>query len=291
MSSKNHKSKWRSVLSKPILVFDSGIGGLTILDEIRLALPNENYIYLFDNARLPYGELGEQELISGSVSLITDFVKNESVSMVIIACNTASTLILPSLRAALNIPVVGVVPAIKPAALLSKKKHIGLLATPGTIKRTYTHELIEQFAGECKVDLYASSELVLLAEQKAAGHPVTQQQLARILSPIYQSELDTLVLGCTHFPILRQEMQEYLGDKISLLDSGKAVAARVVTLKLKAQQKLVQAEWDKDETNEGLEQEGDCSRTELAYFTSQSIEKGLKKTLAKFGFSKTSRVE
>ncbi|MPY25808.1 glutamate racemase [Shewanella psychropiezotolerans] len=282
-------------MSKPILVFDSGIGGLTILDEIRQALPNESYIYLFDNARLPYGELGEQELISGCVALITSFVKKESVSMVVIACNTASTLILPSLRAVLDIPVVGVVPAIKPAALVSQKKHLGLLATPGTIKRAYTHELIDQFAGECTVELYASSELVLLAEQKAAGNPVTHHQLAQILSPIQQSELDTLVLGCTHFPILKQEMQEYLGDKVILLDSGKAVAARVLALKFKVQQKQGRGEQDneyKDVFREGQQQgcENTFSRIALAYYTSEGIEQGLKKTLAKFGFFKTSRL-
>lgn len=282
-------------MSKPILVFDSGIGGLTILDEIRQALPNESYIYLFDNARLPYGELGEQELISGCVSLITDFVQKQSVSMVVIACNTASTLILPSLRAVLNIPVVGVVPAIKPAALLSRNKHIGLLATPGTIKRAYTHELIDQFARGCSVELYASSELVMLAEQKAAGEPVTQQELAQILRPIHQSKLDTLVLGCTHFPILKQEMQEYLGDRVSLLDSGKAVAARVLTLILKTQQELVLGKQDdeyRDVIREALQQEGENTPygTELAYYTSEGIEQGLKKTLAKFGFSKSSRV-
>ncbi|AQS40499.1 glutamate racemase [Shewanella psychrophila] len=285
-------------MSKPILVFDSGIGGLTILDEIRQALPNENYLYLFDNARLPYGELGEQELISGCLSLITGFVQEESVSMVIIACNTASTLILPSLRAVLNIPVVGVVPAIKPAALLSRNKHIGLLATPGTIKRAYTHELIDQFASGCTVELYASSELVMLAEQKAAGNPITQHQLAQILRPIHQSELDTLVLGCTHFPILKREMQEYLGDKVLLLDSGKAVAARVLTLKLRIQQELLQGVLSKqddeyrDVNREELEQESKNTLygTELAYYTSERIGQGLKKTLAKFGFSKTFRV-
>ena len=282
-------------MSKPILVFDSGIGGLTILDEIRQALPNESYIYLFDNARLPYGELAEQELISGCVALITDFVQKQSVSMVVIACNTASTLILPSLRAVLNIPVVGVVPAIKPAALLSRNKHIGLLATPGTIKRAYTHELIDQFASGCSVELYASSELVMLAEQKAAGNPVTQQELAQILSPILESELDTLVLGCTHFPILKQEMQEYLCDRVSLLDSGKAVAARVLTLKLKTQQEWVLGKQDgeyRDEIRERLEQESKnmLYGTGLAYYTSEGIGQGLKKTLAKFGLSKSSRV-
>ncbi|EDQ01437.1 glutamate racemase [Shewanella benthica KT99] len=250
---------------------------------------------MFDNARLPYGELAEQELISGCVALITDFVQKQSVSMVVIACNTASTLILPSLRAVLNIPVVGVVPAIKPAALLSRNKHIGLLATPGTIKRAYTHELIAQFASGCSVELYATSELVMLAEQKAAGDPVTQQELAQILSPILESELDTLVLGCTHFPILKQEMQEYLGDRVSLLDSGKAVAARVLTLKLQTQQEWVLAKQDnecRDVIRERVEQESKnmLYGTGLAYYTSEEIGQGLKKTLAKFGLSKSFRV-
>lgn len=270
-------------MSKSILVFDSGIGGLTVLDEIRQVLPDENYLYLFDNARLPYGELDEIELIKGCVALIARFVERHDISMVVIACNSASTLVLPSLRAALDIPIVGVVPAIKPAAALSKKKCIGLLATPGTIKRTYTHELITRFAAGCKVELYASSELVLLAEQKAAGYPVTQRQVAAILSPLMNSELDTLVLGCTHFPILKEEMQLYLGAKVLLVDSGKAIAARVISII--EQQAFIAHSSENDKADSETVICGD------AFYTANEIGEGLKKTLSAFGFTNIVRVE
>ncbi|ABE53529.1 glutamate racemase [Shewanella denitrificans OS217] len=217
-------------MSGPILVFDSGIGGLSVLAEIRKRLPAENYCYLFDNARLPYGDLSESELIRGCVELICQQVQQVEAKIVVVACNTASTLVLPVLRQRLTIPVVGVVPAIKPAALLSKRKHIGVLATPGTVSRDYTHGLISQFAEDCQVDLFGSSELVMLAEQKAAKLPVNNQQLAKILAPIKASKLDVLVLGCTHFPMIKEELSQYLGESVLLLDSGEAIANRVASL-------------------------------------------------------------
>ena len=259
-------------MSGPILVFDSGVGGLSILDEIRKVLPDEDYCYLFDNARLPYGELNEQELIDGCKSLIVAIVEKVNASLVVIACNTASTLVLPELRAVLAIPIVGVVPAIKPAALYSQAKHIGLLATPGTIKRDYTHSLIKQFASSCKVELFGSSELVLLAERKAAGKDILQEDISKLLHPIKASALDTLVLGCTHFPILKAEIQEYLGCEVLLLDSGKAVAARVSS--------LIEENVKPKATNKEM----------IALYTKE-IEEGLKKSLAEFGFSNSSKVQ
>ncbi|WP_299810822.1 glutamate racemase [uncultured Shewanella sp.] len=214
----------------PILIFDSGIGGLSIFDEIRKVLPDQDCCYLFDNARLPYGELEESVLIQGCVELICEQANKIDASLVVVACNSASTLVLPGLRERLSIPIVGVVPAIKPAAALSSARHIGLLATPGTIKRSYTRELIEQFADGCKVELFGSSELVMLAEAKLAGDGVDLIKLRAQLEPIRQSNLDTLVLGCTHFPILADEMQRILGDGVKLLDSGVAIAQRVVFL-------------------------------------------------------------
>lgn len=267
-------TKWRRDLSGPILVFDSGIGGLSILDEIKQVLPDKQYCYLFDNARLPYGELEEQELVSGCKALITSIVNKTDASLIVIACNTASTLVLPALRDVLTIPVVGVVPAIKPAATLSRNKHIGLLATPGTIRRAYTHELIANFGGDCKVELYGSSELVLLAERKAAGIEIIRADIAKILSPIKCSGLDTLVLGCTHFPMLKAEIQDYLGKDVLLLDSAKAVAARVSSL---------------------CKQSGDMrvleSKEMKALYTSEKISVGLKNTLAKIGFSDIEKIQ
>ncbi|WP_394390125.1 glutamate racemase [Shewanella woodyi] len=264
-------------MSGPILVFDSGVGGLSILDEIRRVLPEQNYCYLFDNARLPYGELEEQELIDGCEALITATVAQLGASLVVIACNTASTLVLPGLREALTIPVVGVVPAIKPAALYSQAKHIGLLATPGTIKRGYTHSLIQEFAANCQVELYGSSELVLLAERKTSGKQILQDEIAQLLSPIKVSGIDTLVLGCTHFPILKAEIQQYLGDGVLLLDSGKAVAARVSTL-------------IKEESKLNKRQREGHSKEMIALYTLE-IGEGLKKSLAEFGFSTYSKAQ
>ncbi len=251
-------------MSANILVFDSGVGGLSILAAVREQLPSANYCYLFDNARLPYGELDEQELIQGCVSLICQAVIQCQADIVVVACNSASTLILPALRACLTIPVVGVVPAIKPAAVLSKKKHLGLLATPGTVNRQYTQDLIDQFASDCRVDRFGSSELVYLAEDKMAQRPVDSEALHRILAPIKASGLDTLILGCTHFPILREELQSYLGEGVHLLDSSNAIAARVVSL---------------------LEpsMSGEIGKSQALY-TTDSISEGLRKTLAAWGF-------
>ncbi|MCE9679760.1 glutamate racemase [Shewanella sp. AS1] len=253
-------------MSTNILVFDSGVGGLSILSEIKQVLPHASYYYLFDNARLPYGELQEQELIDGCIDIIGQAVERVAADIVVVACNSASTLILPGLRALLSIPVVGVVPAIKPAAQLSKNKHIGLLATPGTVNRAYTHDLITKFAAECHVERFGSSELVLMAEAKMAQQAIDKALLAALLAPIKASGIDTLVLGCTHFPILKQELQTYLGDEVLLLDSGKAIAARVHT--------LLNPETDKS---------GKAALQ--AFFTTKTISAGLERTLADYGFS------
>jgi len=258
-------------LSHTILVFDSGIGGLSVLQEIRQLLPGQHYHYLFDNARLPYGELGEAELIRGCVALIEPMVKQLNADIVVIACNTASTLVLPALRHCLSIPVVGVVPAIKPAAQLSQRHHIGLLATPGTVKREYTHELIRKFAGDCRVELFGSSELVMLAEQKMAGIPVSQSQLQKLLVPIAESALDVLVLGCTHFPMLKTELAQALGHGIALLDSGEAIARRV--------KELLPADMDTTE-----------QETVAAYYTTATISDGLKQNLQQLGFTSVNKV-
>lgn len=214
-------------MAKPILVFDSGVGGLSILAEIQSSLPDQTYCYLFDNARLPYGELGEQELIQGCVALIQKVVAEIDACMLVVACNTASTLVLDALRQVLDIPVVGVVPAIKPAALLSETRHIALLATPGTIGRDYTRELIQQFAIDCKVELIGSSELVHIAERKLAGEVISLNELAAIIAPINKLPIDVIVLGCTHFPLLASEIAQVAERPIILLDSSKAIAQRV----------------------------------------------------------------
>lgn len=258
-------------MSQPILVFDSGIGGLSVLTEIRKLLPAHDYYYLFDNARLPYGELAEDVLILGCVTLVQKLVTEINASIVVIACNTASTLVLPALRAVLDIPVVGVVPAIKPAALSSVTKHIGLLATPGTVKREYTHDLIARFAKDCKVELFGTSELVMMAEKKAAQEDVDLARLHQILAPIKVTAIDMLVLGCTHFPLLRDEIESFLGQKVTLLDSGEAVAKRVVSLLSNVM------------TSNETGQLNAC-------YTKTGLTQGLEMTLKEYGFSQITRL-
>ncbi|ACH67390.1 glutamate racemase [Aliivibrio fischeri MJ11] len=213
-------------MPKHILIFDSGIGGLSVYKEIKYQLPLAKYIYAFDNAAFPYGELTESVLIERTTHIISELCSQFPIDIVVIACNTASTVVLPSLRDKLDIPVVGVVPAIKPAALVSNK--IGLLATPATVKRSYTYDLIKSFAPISDVQLLGSTRLVEMAEEKMIGIDV-DMRAKRDLSP-WQNKVDTIVLGCTHFPFLKNEIKKALGNKILLIDSGEAIARRVKQL-------------------------------------------------------------
>lgn len=208
-----------------ILIFDSGVGGLSVYQEIQARLPQLNYTYLFDNAAYPYGELAQEILLNRVERLIIPLIEQQDFDIVVIACNTASTLVLPSLRAKLSIPVVGVVPAIKPASLLTHKA-IGLIATPATITRQYTHDLIRNFSSDKSVELLGSTRLVDMAEEKLRGREVDLEELANILSPLHQ-QIDVAVLGCTHFPLIKREIQQVLGEHVQLIDSGAAIARRV----------------------------------------------------------------
>lgn len=220
-----------------ILIFDSGMGGLSVYREVHRALPAHQYFYLFDNACFPYGELDEARLVNRVLELLTVFVARHHIDIVIIACNTASTYVLPALREQLHIPVVGVVPAIKPAAEYCRSKgleHIGLLATPGTVSRSYTAELVQRFAADMRVSMLGTTELVKMAEDKLAGDIVDSGRLARILAPWrVQGGPEVLVLGCTHFPLLASELEQCLPD-VQLVDSGEAIARRVASLLLQS---------------------------------------------------------
>lgn len=250
-----------------ILIFDSGVGGLSVYREIAQRLPNLNYTYLFDNQAYPYGTLPEDILLKRVTHLITNMVQEQDIDLVVIACNTASTVVLPELRARLMIPVVGVVPAIKPACLAAKHA-VGLLATPATVTRPYVQQLIESFSCEKEVELLGSSELVDIAEDKLRNIPVDTDRLADILQPL-QGRVDVVVLGCTHFPLIKEEIKMVLGDSITLVDSGKAIAARVATLLGDQQNSVI-----KDKRSNQIF----CSAT-------PNDEVALKKNLSKLGFS------
>jgi glutamate racemase len=215
-----------------ILAADSGLGGLTIVAEIRMALPQARLAYLCDNAFFPYGTRPDAELLAHFLDVMNRAIARVQPDLIVTACNTISTICLPQLRAATSIPVVGVVPAVKPAAQQSKRKIIGLLATPATVNRPYTDDLIQRYAAACTVLRIGSAELVEMAEAKLLGQVVDRDRLARILAPFFDkpaaSRPDVVVLACTHFPLLRAELEAAGPADVAWIDSGAAVARRVV---------------------------------------------------------------
>lgn len=213
----------------PILIFDSGVGGLTIHAAIAARLPAEHYIYACDNAAFPYGPKAEDELVERVHNVLDVLIARYQPKLIVVACNTASTVALPRLRSRYALPIVGVVPAIKPAALSSRTKIIGLLATPGTVRRAYTDQLINDFAADCTVLRIGSSALVEIAEQKLRGVPVDIALLCDLLSPFFgETPVDTIVLGCTHFPLLKVELTAAAPQPVRWIDSGDAIAERVL---------------------------------------------------------------
>ena len=213
-----------------ILVFDSGIGGTSILSQLQKQLPNAHYHYIMDNALLPYGNQSEVVIQQRLICLL-EIIKKDAwpIDLILIACNTASTAALSEIRRHTQIPIVGVVPAIKPAVKASHSKKIALLATPATITHPYTKQLITEFAKNCHVQLLASTQLVKLAEQWYWQGILPYHQLETTLSQLALLEdVDQLVLGCTHFPLLKKEIERfYTGKKLALVDSGEAVTQRV----------------------------------------------------------------
>lgn len=214
-----------------ILFFDSGVGGLSVYDEVRQLLPDCHYLYCFDNAFFPFSEKSEETIIQRTLSICEKINKQYPLDLIVIACNTASTVVLPALRSKFNIPIVGTVPAIKPAARLSHTKTIGLLATKGTVKRAYVDDLINEYALDCQVEKIGSTKLVEIAEAKLHGYSVDLLALqAEVKDWIGNANLDTVILGCTHFPLLRKEIQFCLPQVKYFVDSGAAIAKRVQNL-------------------------------------------------------------
>ncbi|WP_425336935.1 glutamate racemase [Serratia symbiotica] len=228
-----------------VLVFDSGVGGLSVYQEVRKLLPELHYIYTFDNVAFPYGEKSEEFIVERVLEITSAVQQRHPIFMVIIACNTASTISLSALRERFSFPVVGVVPAIKPAACLTANGIVGLLATLGTVQRSYTHELIARFATDCKIELLGSSELVELAEAKLHGETVPLVTLKKILHRwLKMSEPpDTVVLGCTHFPLLAEELTLILPEGTQLVDSSAAIARRTAWL-ISTQENLLSTQED-----------------------------------------------
>jgi glutamate racemase len=219
------------------MLCDSGVGGLSICPPLLSYLPNAHVTYLADFEGFPYGTRSEASLRNRVLALIEPLMEQVQPDVLVVACNTASTLLLPELRAVLHIPIVGVVPAIKPAATLSETKSIGLLATPATISRPYIDQLITDFASDCQVVKLGSSRLVELAENWLFGQAINEVELKQIIRPFWENSstpVDVIVLGCTHFPLiinnLQQASQTFVEQGLIWQDSGDAIARRVSSL-------------------------------------------------------------
>jgi glutamate racemase len=220
--------------SPSILVFDSGVGGLTVFREVRRARPDARYIYLADDAGFPYGDQPEAALIERIVAVLGEAIARHAPDLVVIACNTASTLALPELRARFKVPFVGTVPAIKPAAAQSVSKRISVLGTQATVGREYTRALIREFASGCDVALVGSPKLATYAERELAGDPVSDAWISAEIAPCFTEErarrTDTVVLACTHYPLLLQRFRTLAPWRVDWLDPAPAIARRVADL-------------------------------------------------------------
>jgi glutamate racemase len=221
-------------VSPRLLVFDSGVGGLSVAREIRKAIPAAEMIYVADDAGFPYGEWEDQALCDRIVGLVGDLIGRFAPEAVVIACNTASTLVLPPLREAWSIPFVGTVPAIKPAAERTRSGLVSVLATPGTIRRDYTRGLIDSFARDCHVRLVGSSELAPLAEAHMRGEAVDDAAIFREIAPAFMEKdgrrTDAVVLACTHYPFLLSFLERLAPWPVDWIDPAPAIARRVVAV-------------------------------------------------------------
>lgn len=223
--------------SPTILVFDSGLGGLTVLREVVAARPDAHYVYVADDAFFPYGHHSEAEIIARVVPLMGDLIGTHDPDLVVIACNTASTLVLSHLRAAYSVPFVGTVPAIKPACARSKTRRVSVLGTKGTVKREYTKALIRDFAQGCEVTLVGSPELASLAERELSGDRISDGDILAELTPCFvgdaadaDARTDTVVLACTHYPLLLDRLQRLAPWPVDWIDPAPAIARRVSDL-------------------------------------------------------------
>lgn len=214
----------------PILFFDSGVGGLSVVTPSRARLPTAPFIYAADSAGFPYGTKSEADIAARVPALLGRLVERYRPRLIVIACNTASTIALSVVRAALDVPVVGTVPAIKPAALISKSRVIGVLGTAATVRQPYVDRLSAEFASDCTVVRHGSAALVELAEAKLRGEAIAPEAIAAAVAPLADvARMDTVVLACTHFPLLRDELQAALPG-IALVDSGEGIARRIAHL-------------------------------------------------------------
>jgi glutamate racemase len=217
-----------------ILVFDSGLGGLTVFREVAKARPDARFVYTADDAFFPYGRQDEGKLTTRVLDVMEALIAEHRPDLVVIACNTASTIVLPALREKFKGPFVGTVPAIKPACASSNSKLVTVLGTEATIKREYTRALIRDYAQGCAVTLVGSPRLAELAEAELKGELVGDDDVAAELAPCFVEadgrQTDTVVLACTHYPLLLRRFEQLAPWPVNFIDPAPAIARRVVDL-------------------------------------------------------------
>jgi glutamate racemase len=233
--------------TRPLLVFDSGIGGLSVLRPIRKLLPRAPIVYVADSAGYPYGTKRAGEIEARVPALLGRLSERFDPELIVIACNTASTIALDGVRAALDVPIVGTVPAIKPAAERSKSRVIGVLGTRATVRQPYVDRLASQFAADCTVIRHGSAELVDLAEAKLRGETADTPAYAGIMDGLLSQpdgeRIDTVVLACTHFPLVEEELAAASPRPLAFVDGKEGIARRTAWL-------LRDTEWP-DEPGQG----------------------------------------
>src|ERR1700684_4602193 len=216
-----------------ILMFDSGLGGLTVFREVAAARPQADYIYVADDAAFPYGAIEEHALVARVVALMGELIEAHRPDLIVIPCNTASTIVLPDLRKNYAVPFVGTVPAIKPACAASITRRVSVLGTEATVKREYTRALIRDYAGDCKVTLVGSKNLAGYAEVELGGAPVSDAMLRDEIAPCFVDDgkrTDIVVLACTHYPLLLDRLRQLAPWPVNFVDPAPAIARRVGAL-------------------------------------------------------------
>jgi glutamate racemase len=220
-----------------ILLFDSGLGGLTVLREVVKARPDAHYVYVADDAFFPYGHHGEEAIIARVVPMIGELIATHSPDLIVVACNTISTLVMSHLREAYEVPFVGTVPAIKPACASSRTRRVSVLGTKGTVQREYTRALIRDFGQGCDVTLVGAADLASLAETALSGGEITDCEILAEIAPCFVGEgatdparTDTVVLACTHYPLLMDRLVRLAPWPVDWIDPAPAIARRVANL-------------------------------------------------------------
>ncbi|MCX7627479.1 MAG: glutamate racemase [Methylophilaceae bacterium] len=212
--------------SAPVGVFDSGVGGLSVLRHIRQALPREDILYVADSAHAPYGSKTPQQIQARALAL-AEFLAGQGAKALVIACNTATAAAAPLLRERYGMPIVGMEPAVKPAVAATRSGVVGVLATSGTLQSARFAALLENYGRGVRVVTQAAHGLVESVERGEVDTPQTRALLWQYLEPLLQEGADTLVLGCTHYPFLRRLIQSLVGEGMTLIDTGAAVARQL----------------------------------------------------------------